>query len=59
MRKLPQRELVARHNHAVVSQAERFVGTISRSADKFIWENFGTAERLSLTRVSTGRINPT
>ena len=48
MRKLPQRELVARQNRAAVSQAEHFVGTRSRSADKFIRENFGTSERFSL-----------
>lgn len=48
MRKLPQRELVARQNRATVSQAEHFVGTRSRSADQFIRENFGTSERFSL-----------
>ena len=50
LRTLPQRELVARQNRAAVSQAEHFVGTRCRTTDKFIRENFGTAERLSLTR---------
>ena len=50
LRKMPQRDLVARQNRAAVGQAEHFVGSKSRSADKFIRENFGTAERLSLTR---------
>jgi len=50
MRKLPQRELVARQNRAAVGQAEHFVGATSRAADKFIRATFGTAEPVSLTR---------
>ena len=50
MRKLPQRELVARQNRAAVGQAEHFVGATSRAADKFIRATFGTAESASLTR---------
>lgn len=50
MRKLPQRELVARQNRAAVGQAEHFVGATSRAADKFIRATFGTTEPVSLTR---------
>ena len=47
---MPQRELVARQNRAAVGQAEHFVGSTDRSADKFIRKTFGTAKRASVTR---------
>ncbi len=50
LRMLPQRELVHRQNRASVTQAEYFVGATNQSADKFICDNFGTADRASLTR---------
>lgn len=50
IKKLPPRELVLGQNRATVGQAEHFVGTTARSADKFIRETFGTGERTSLVR---------
>ena len=50
MKSLPQRELVARQNHAAVGQAAHFVGSTGRNADKFIRETFGSTTATSLTR---------
>ena len=47
---LPQRDLIARHNRAVVRRASIFVGATNRTQEGFIAKHFGKEEHHTLIR---------